>query len=70
MNEELAMLAGDSVSSVPGDFKIKSLAQMERDYIEMVIVFCDGNILRASELLNVSPSTIYRKKDRWEQGEQ
>ena len=45
---------------------IKSLAEVEREAIERAIRFCDDNIPRAAALLNVSPSTIYRKKQGWE----
>ncbi len=42
------------------------LAQLERDFIEATIEFCDGSITQAARLLDVSPSTLYRKKDSWE----
>lgn len=35
---------------------------VEKKAIEAAIVFCDGNIPKAAALLDVSPSTIYRKK--------
>ena len=68
MNEDLAFIAGDN-DPPSKNFKIKSLAQMERDYIEMVIAYCKGNILQAADLLEVSPSTLYRKRERWTQGQ-
>ncbi|OUS11957.1 sigma-54-dependent Fis family transcriptional regulator [Gammaproteobacteria bacterium 53_120_T64] len=46
---------------------IKSLAEVERDAIERAIRFCDDNIPKAAALLNVSPSTIYRKKQGWDE---
>lgn len=45
---------------------IKPLASVERDAIERAIDICDGNIPRAAALLEVSPSTIYRKKQGWD----
>jgi DNA-binding NtrC family response regulator len=45
---------------------IKSLADVERETIERAIKLCDGNIPKAAALLDVSPSTIYRKKQGWE----
>ena len=45
---------------------IKSLASVERETIERAIERCDGNIPKAAALLDVSPSTIYRKKQGWE----
>lgn len=45
---------------------IRPLAEVERETIENAINFCDGNIPKAAALLDVSPSTIYRKKQGWE----
>ncbi len=44
---------------------IKPLWQVEKDAIESAISFCDGNIPKAAAMLEVSPSTIYRKKLGW-----
>jgi DNA-binding NtrC family response regulator len=44
---------------------IKPLALVERETIEKAIAFCQGNIPKAAALLEVSPSTIYRKKSSW-----
>ena len=38
---------------------------VEKNTIESAISFCDGNIPKAAALLEVSPSTIYRKKLSW-----
>ena len=45
------------------------LDQLERRAIETAILACSGNVPRAAALLGVSPSTVYRKKAAWEQGE-
>ena len=45
---------------------IKPLADVEREAIEHAIELCDGNVPKAAALLEVSPSTIYRKKQGWE----
>ncbi|MCU7905405.1 MAG: sigma-54 dependent transcriptional regulator [Candidatus Thiodiazotropha sp. (ex Epidulcina cf. delphinae)] len=50
----------------PENTAIKPLAQVERETIEWAIESCNGNIPRAAALLEVSPSTIYRKKQAWE----
>lgn len=42
------------------------LSQLERDFIEATIEFCDGSIPQAARLLDVSPSTLYRKKESWD----
>jgi DNA-binding NtrC family response regulator len=49
-----------------GHGPIKPLASVEREAIERAIEVCDGNIPKAAALLEVSPSTIYRKKQGWE----
>ena len=46
---------------------IKPLWETEKDAIEGAIAACDGNIPRAAALLEVSPSTIYRKRLGWEE---
>jgi two-component system repressor protein LuxO len=45
---------------------IQPLADVERNTIENAIKICNGNIPKAAALLDVSPSTIYRKKQGWE----
>jgi len=45
---------------------IQPLADVEKNTIEQAINFCDGNIPKAAALLDVSPSTIYRKIQGWE----
>lgn len=42
------------------------LAEVEKNTIEAAIAHCDGNIPKAAALLDVSPSTIYRKKQVWD----
>lgn len=44
---------------------VKTLAAIEREAIEHAIVLTGGNIPKAATLLDVSPSTIYRKKQQW-----
>jgi DNA-binding NtrC family response regulator len=51
------------------DVEIKALDQVEKEYIEMVMDECGGNIPRAATLLGVSPSTIYRKMQSWNEKE-
>jgi two-component system repressor protein LuxO len=52
----------------PGERGIAPLWQVERAAIEDAIRICNGNIPRAAALLEVSPSTIYRKRQAWEGG--
>lgn len=41
------------------------LEQVEKNAIEHAIAQCDGNITKAAALLEVNPSTIYRKMQKW-----
>lgn len=47
------------------DGVIRPLALVEREAIEFAIDACQGNIPKAAAMLEVSPSTIYRKKQSW-----
>ena len=62
--QEIRRIAAAPESSPPTD--IRPLAEVEKEAIEQAINLCDGNIPRAAALLEVSPSTIYRKKLAWE----
>jgi two-component system repressor protein LuxO len=53
----------DEVNNV--DSVIKPLWQVEKSAIEAAILQCQGNIPKAAAMLEVSPSTIYRKKLDW-----
>lgn len=44
----------------------RNLADMERSFIEATIAACDGSIPRAARMLEISPSTLYRKREAWE----
>ena len=46
---------------------IEPLWLVEKRYIEQAIDACDNNIPKAAALLDVSPSTIYRKIKSWEE---
>ena len=41
------------------------LWRIEQDAIEQTISLCNGNISRAAAILEISPSTIYRKMQNW-----
>ncbi len=51
----------DSVGALVGS----ALADVERELIEATIERCDGSIPRAAKMLEVSPSTLYRKLETW-----
>jgi DNA-binding NtrC family response regulator len=41
----------------------------EKQTIEDAIAFCGGNVPKAAALLDISASTIYRKRQSWEEVE-
>jgi DNA-binding NtrC family response regulator len=49
-----------------GDGSIRPMWKIEREAIQNAINHCDGNVLNAAVLLELSPSTVYRKKQAWE----
>lgn len=51
------------VNSIDG---IRSLAEVERAAIEQAIALCSDNVVKAAGLLGVSPSTLYRKVQQWQ----
>ena len=68
-----APVAGGPSASVGGIVQaadaadaIRPLWIVEKEAIERAIEFCGGNIPKAAALLEVSPSTIYRKRLSWE----
>ena len=46
---------------------IRPLSVVEKEYIERAIVLCGDNIPKAAAMLDVSASTIYRKRQAWEE---
>jgi two-component system repressor protein LuxO len=49
-----------------GNDTTRPLWRVERDAIENAIALCKGNIPKAAAILEISPSTIYRKKMLWD----
>ena len=49
-----------------GEHDIRPLWLMEKETIERAIERCGGNIPKAAAMLEVSASTIYRKRQAWE----
>ncbi|MBR9726827.1 sigma-54-dependent transcriptional regulator [Shewanella intestini] len=48
------------------DGPIEALWKTEKRTIEHAIDMCEGNIPKAAAMLDISPSTIYRKKQSWD----
>jgi two-component system repressor protein LuxO len=62
----IATLAPASRPGSPASGAIKPLWLIEKEAIEEAIALCSGNVPRAAALLEVNPSTIYRRKAEWE----
>lgn len=45
--------------------RLQPLHELEREAIEAALVACDDNVPRAAAMLEISPSTIYRKMQSW-----
>jgi two-component system, repressor protein LuxO len=43
----------------------KSLAEIERTVIEATLALHDGSVSRAARVLDIAPSTLYRKIEGW-----
>ena len=57
--------AHDSEQAEQDTVAIIPLWQVEKQAIESAIAYCQGNVPKAAALLEVSPSTLYRKKQSW-----
>ena len=53
----------DNIVSLKSSWTPKPLWQVEKEAIDATIRHCGGNIPRAAALLQVSPSTLYRRKE-------
>ena len=62
MVESLSSHAGPENGS-----EILPLHVTERNAIEQAIRACNGNVVRAAALLEISASTIYRKLAHWQE---
>ncbi|KZN66741.1 sigma-54-dependent transcriptional regulator [Pseudoalteromonas luteoviolacea] len=49
-----------------GALNIVPLSEVERFAIEQALQVCEDNVVKAAGLLEVSPSTLYRKIQKWE----
>lgn len=62
-----ASLTAPSQQPLLSNFSLQPLWRSEQQIIEFTITQCKGSIRAAAEILEVSPSTLYRKLERWEQ---
>lgn len=61
---------GDAVAAAPGAPRVdelvgRTLAEAERMLIEATLVRVNGSVPKAARMLDVSPSTLYRKMEGW-----
>lgn len=56
-----------SNGAIPENDHIQPLAQVERATIEHAIALCEENVVKAASMLEVSPSTLYRKIQQWQE---
>lgn len=74
MHTPAAVQAGSEATSlspeITGPEGIRPLWQIERDVIEQAIAACGDNIPKAAALLDISASTIYRKRVTWKERDQ
>ncbi len=66
MESGAATKASLLASAEPVGSDVSPLWKVERNAIETAIALCEGNIPKAAALLEISPSTIYRKKMMWD----
>jgi two-component system, repressor protein LuxO len=59
-------LLAPEASAESGQHTIEPLWLSEKRVIERAISHCQGNVPRAAAFLEISPSTIYRKKQQWD----
>jgi two-component system repressor protein LuxO len=57
----------ESPSLFDNSADVRSLAAVEKAAIEHAIAACSDNIVKAASLLRVSPSTLYRKIQQWQE---
>ncbi|MBT7614853.1 MAG: sigma-54-dependent Fis family transcriptional regulator, partial [Rhodospirillaceae bacterium] len=61
----LPVPANDPVKIRTSEGTTRPLHDIERDAIQAALDACDGHVPRAAALLQISPSTIYRKMQGW-----
>ncbi|PQO24297.1 sigma-54-dependent Fis family transcriptional regulator [Rhodobacteraceae bacterium WD3A24] len=62
---DCAAAPADAPRATVGGLVGRPLAEIERHVIEETIAYCDGSIPQAARILDVSPSTLYRKREAW-----
>lgn len=65
MNKGLQIAAGLPEIKTQTPRRYKTLAQLERDYIQMILDVNNDDVSKAAKILDISPSTLYRKRTAW-----
>ena len=60
-SDDVGEVIGGGVEALVGS----TLAEIEREFIEATIKAAGGSIPKAARMLDLSPSTIYRKRESW-----
>ncbi len=69
--ESINLSVADRIDDIENvNHQVTPLWLIEKKTIEEAILFCDGNVPRAAALLEISPSTIYRKLELWKTKDQ
>ncbi|GLT18922.1 hypothetical protein GCM10007938_27040 [Vibrio zhanjiangensis] len=66
LSESTVYSGNEHTTEPPKGITIRPMWMVEREAIQQAIDYCDGNVLNAAVLLELSPSTVYRKKQAWE----
>lgn len=61
----LAALLGTQEPAEPGDWTSPSLARLEWEHIQRVLLECEGNITRAAKALGLHRRSLQRKLDKY-----
>ena len=54
-----------AAASLPEAVTIRPLWLVEKELIQLALRQCDDDVPKAATLLEISPSTIYRKLQQW-----
>lgn len=62
-------VVSEQTAEVPTPIAINNIRPLwveEKEIIERAILICDGNVPKAAALLDITASTVYRKRQVWE----